>query len=93
MYSKRGPGVPLRDRGHVRVTTDVTAPALRPAGRVPATRHAWAIFEDRQDPVPVLVISWHRSATGWQAWVVLVVDDQAVTRFLPASQLRPAHTS
>lgn len=92
MYGKRGPGVPLRDRGRVTVTTDVATPALRPAGQAPATRHAWATFENLPDPVPVLVISWHRSATGWQAWVVLVVDDQAVTRFLPAAQLRPART-
>lgn len=93
MYGKRKPGVPLRDRGHVPVTTEVAAPALRPAATRPATRHAWATLDPHRDPVPALVVSWHRSASRWQAWVVIVVDDQAVARYVPARHLRPAHTT
>lgn len=93
MYGKRGPGVPLRDRGRLQATATEAQPApLRPAGHAPATRHAWATLELNEAPVPALVVSWHRSAMGWQAWVVVVINDQAATRYLPAAQLRPAHT-
>ena len=92
MHGRRGPGVPLRDRGSVQVTTDTSRPVMRPAGRAPTTRHAWATLEPGQAPIPALVISWHQSPTGWMAWVVVVLEEQAATRYLPATQLRPAHT-
>lgn len=91
MYSKRG--LPLRALGHSLPTTGppLPSPQLHPAGAAPTTPHAWAALEaGAPHDVPALVISWHRSPTGWQAWTVTLVDGQASALFLPAAQLRPA---
>lgn len=91
MYGRRGPGVPLTDRGS-------GMPSSPPALSLPAgptvrsrTRHAWARPRPAAAEVEALVISWQSTPDGWAAWVVCAVEeDQVVTVLLPASQLRPA---
>jgi hypothetical protein len=91
MHGRRGPGVPLRDRGPNVPSTAAPGPftpVLRSRSRA---RHAWASLRPGVPEVEALVVSWQSTPDGWSAWVVCAVeDDQVVTLLLPASQLRPA---
>lgn len=90
MYSRRGPGVPLMERGTNHHLSPVSPPSASPPSR-PRRRHAWARLRPGAPEVEALVISWRSTPEGWVAMVVCAVDDdQAMTVVLPATLLRPA---
>lgn len=89
MYGRRGPGIPLKDRG--RAGAPAFASRVAPSAATPRRRHAWAMLAPGQDAVEVLVVEWFRDQAGeWAARVALVQDGQVITAQIPARQLRPA---
>ena len=73
----------------------------RPEQPLPATRdrhsrrHCWVSGPAADPgPWPGLVLSWQRTAQGWQAWVVYLVgagaDEVAVQGWVERSRLAPA---
>ncbi len=100
-YGRRGPGVPLGQRGAAPVAASGAArpwetPTVIDSGQLPVPgtvtpthRHAWLVRPGKA-PAAVLVLRWSRSHEGWMAAVVMADEqDRGVLLTVPADQLQP----
>lgn len=87
MHPPRGSGTPLFLRG--RQTASEPAPAAAP----PSRRHCW-VTDPTGQLHPGLILTWRKEPTGWTAHVTYLVQDRAITEWLPAARLSPieSHT-